>query len=386
MSRRSAIALLGALGLLGCGRHEPQLTRALLDASLEKGTQYLLTQQTRAGDFAYEYDFLRGKVRFGLSPTRQAGALWGLASLHRDRPTPETGHGVRRGLAFYEAHSRLTATGARYFVYPGMESGDTGAAALLTLAYLEFLRADPPATDRAQLKKTAHEFLAFLLSLRTPSGQFHLHFDHQAGRGFGEPSPYFDGEALLALTRAAKYHDQQHLVPLILESAETMHRIYIAQALKRDPDSPITKGFYQWSSMAFYEIHTAGWAADDRYARRTIDLAYWMIDVHETLQRSRNTGYAYEGLVSARELARLTGDHDACGKIAEVIDEGLGKLLTWQVGGPCPNWFLRRVTTPPQAVGGVMNGETDPVLRIDVTQHQMHAVQLARRFLFSVTN
>jgi hypothetical protein len=30
-----------------------------------------------------------------------------------------------------------------------------------------------------------------------------------------------------------------------------------------------------------------------------------------------------------------------------------------------------------------MNADDDPLLRIDVTQHQMHAVLLARRFVYT---
>ena len=39
-------------------------------------------------------------------------------------------------------------------------------------------------------------------------------------------------------------------------------------------------------------------------------------------------------------------------------------------------------TDDPKAIGGVMNSKSYPKLRIDVTQHQMHAVILARRFIY----
>ena len=141
------------------------------------------------------------------------------------------------------------------------------------------------------------------------------------------------------------------------------------RARKKEEDSPVTKGFYQWGSMAYYEMYTMGLQQD--LAEKVIEMAYWMIDTHETLRRTRNTAYAHEGMLSAYELAKLTGDEAAREKIGEVVHEGMAKLTSWQVGGPNENWYLRlNPTQDKYAVGGVMN------------KHQMHAVILAKKFLF----
>ena len=109
-----------------------------------------------------------------------------------------------------------------------------------------------------------------------------------------------------------------------------------------------------------------------------------MIDVHKTLERTRNTAYAYEGIIHAYELARVTGDKNHTEKFASVIDEGLYKLTSWQVGGPIQNEYLQNHTTSDTlAIGGIMNHKEEPPLRIDVTQHQMHAVILARRYVYT---
>jgi UDP-N-acetylmuramoyl-tripeptide--D-alanyl-D-alanine ligase len=171
--------------------------------------------------------------------------------------------------------------------------------------------------------------------------------------------------------------------PLLEESAEAMYQAYVVEALRQDPDSDLTKGFYQWGSMALLEMYDAGWDRHEEYAERCIELAHWMIDVHRTLERRRNTAYAMEGLICAWELARRTGDTASQRKIGAVIDEGLYKLTTWQFGSPVANDYLRGLTeAPPAAVGGVMSAADDPRLRIDTTQHQMHAVILARKFIY----
>ena len=135
--------------------------------------------------------------------------------------------------------------------------------------------------------------------------------------------------------------------------------------------------------MAFFEIATSGWPNTKRYGDYVIDLANWMIDVHKTLKRRRNTAYAYEGIIHAYQLAIQRNDTKHIEKFARVIETGLTKLTSWQVGSPLMNKFIRRrLTDNPLAIGGVQNHPRESPLRIDVVQHQMHAVILARRYVY----
>ena len=66
-------------------------------------------------------------------------------------------------------------------------------------------------------------------------------------------------------------------------------------------------------------------------------------------------------------------------KLGCVIEEGLSKLMSWQVGSPLANSVIAaRPTNDPRAIGGVQNHHREPGLRIDVTQHELHALLLAR--------
>ena len=108
-----------------------------------------------------------------------------------------------------------------------------------------------------------------------------------------------------------------------------------------------------------------------------------MIDVHKTLKKTRNTAYAYEGIVHAYQLAVQRNDTEHIKKFAHVIKTGLTKLTSWQVGSPLMNDFIRsQPTDDPLAIGGVQNHSRESPLRIDVAQHQMHAVILARRYVY----
>ena len=58
---------------------------------------------------------------------------------------------------------------------------------------------------------------------------------------------------------------------------------------------------------------------------------------------------------------------------------------SWQVGGPLAqtNKFLKKHPTKEKiAIGGIMNAKNKAPLRIDTTQHQMHALMMALESLF----
>ena len=169
----------------------------------------------------------------------------------------------------------------------------------------------------------------------------------------------------------------------MIESASAGRQRYAVEALRRDPDSDLTKGWYQWGSMALYELATSGWPDTEEYGDTVLDLADWMIDVHHTLRRMRNTAYAHEGIAHAYALAERRGDTEHVEKFRCTIERGLEKLTSWQIGSPIAIPYVRRAPADdPRALGGVQNHAAEALLRIDVVQHQMHAAVLARRWVF----
>ena len=377
--------------LLSCDFERPKpLTRAILDRSLELGTQFMLNHQNPEGNFTYIYDWVKKTYDPGDNQVRQAGAMWGLATIYDDAPNPEVGAAVEKAMDFFARNSKLTRDGHRYVTYPGENIGRIGTVALCALSHIDYLRA---AESQISEEKFQHyrqllkEYLGFLIRTRIQTGPttglWHQKYSIAGGHPYGKPSPYFDGESLLALIKAAKYMGREDLQSIIIASADAGYHHNIQQALEADPDSSITKGYYQWSSMIFFEIATSGWPNTEKYGDYVIDLANWMIDVHKTLKKTRNTAYAYEGIIHAYQLALQRNDTEHIEKFARVIEKGLTKLTSWQVGIPLMNRFIRsHLTDNPLAIGGVQNHRRESPLRIDVAQHQMHAVILARRYMY----
>lgn len=364
------------------GRCQHELTRPLLSRSLELGAKYLVAHQKPEGNFDYEYDWRDQSLSGDDNETRQAGALWGLALLYQTLKTPELAAATERGLTFFDRNSR--ASGAeRCTSYLNADTGQTGTVALVALAYIEYLRASPdlPAEKRQGYEQRLDQYLQMLLDSVHPTGLWYSAYAVKGCKARGEPSPYSDGEALLALTKAAKYLGRTQYIGPVMLSAAAGRRLNIQEARAADADSDTTKGYYQWSSMAFYEIATSDFPHAEEYANVVIELADWMIDEHKVLTRLRNTGYAFEGITHAYALAKRQNDAAHVAKFGCAIDIGLEHLMSWQVGGPLPNRYTASANDP-RALGGVQNAAFDSPLRIDVVQHQMHATALALEHVY----
>ena len=349
-----------------CGR---RLTREKLDEAIALGTSFLLHNQLPEGNFAYLYDWRARRDIEGDSPVRQAGALWALACLHAHDPSPELRAALDRGLGYFEAHTDLRNDGA-FVRYPGFATGRLGTVCLLALAYLDRRRVVKDTATDQRLR----QLVTFIRRARRVGGGFHSGYT-ASGRPHGRRSSYFDGEALLVLVRAAEELEPS-LGPLSLDEADRGWHRHVVEALHDDPDSDDTKGYYQWCSMALARLALE----HPRMGDRLIQLAVWMVDVHHTLRRRRNTGYAYEGLVMAHAAAKRRGDAPMMRKLGCVIEAGLDKLMSWQVGFSGANAHIAAAgeLDDMRALGGVQNHAHEAGLRIDVTQHQMHALLLAR--------
>jgi D-alanine-D-alanine ligase-like ATP-grasp enzyme len=346
-----------------CG---PRLTRAELDVGIDLGGRYLLAAQGPDGDFVYEVDWRTGEESSDNNAVRQAGATWGMALLYRETRDPAHRVALDRSLARWDVNA-LTGGGARRL----------GVVALVGLSLLERLAGPEGLKDPAEVRASLDAVCAFVEDTRLPGGGFSGRFDPQTGARSDSADPYSSGEALLLLARCGLELGDPERIARVLGWADEDYDKFVAVPLTAEADPDITKGYYQWGSMSWFELASRG-HAHETWGRRLVEQALWMIDVHRTLTRRRNTGYAYEGIIPAWEWARRTGDDATARKLACVIHQGLRKLCSWQLGHPLAAAALRRA--PTQFRGAVQNHAVETALRIDVTQHQVHALMYARQF------
>lgn len=383
--------------VLGTGSKRPALphdcsvrvTRDELERSIELGTKYMLAHQKPAGNFDYEYDWKQKTYTNDDSSPRQAGALWGLSLLHAyygAKSPPELREAVKRGIKYFDDRSKTNAKGWRYPIYkgdgdkPDGDNGGFGMAALVTLGIIDYVRTLPAGEEKRALTARANEYLAFIAGSLQDDGLWPGDYKYETGEAATPHSPYSDGECLLALVTAMKYLGRDDLKPVIEKAAAEGHKVNVDEALAKVRDSATTKGYYQWSSMSYYELATSPMgAAPAPYGNWLMALADWIIDVHQVGDKPKNTAYAYEGIVSAYAWAKSVKDprHE---KYFCTIHRGLAGLMSWQVGHPRAADLGK--TDDPKAIGGVQNHAVEAPLRIDVVQHQMHSTMMTVERLF----
>ncbi|ORB22145.1 ATP-grasp fold amidoligase family protein [Mycolicibacterium monacense] len=373
MQSRETAASSGGVGVGSCGSG---LGRGDIDAGIALGGRYLLAAQRAGGDFLYEVDWVSGAESPDDSAVCQAGATWGMALLYRETGDLAYRAALDRSLARWLAEARV-GEGRQWLGQGGARSGRLGSVALVGLALLECLSGPTGSADPTVAREALGALCAFVEDARLPGGGFRGAFDPESGVHSGSADPYSSGEALLLLARTGLELGVPDRVTRVLGWAEEDYDMFVAKPLAAEPDPALTKGYFQWSAMSWFALADAGFAPEV-WGRRLVEQALWMVDVHRTLTRTRNTGYAYEGIVPAWEWARRTGDDDTARRLACVIHQGLRKLCSWQLGHPLAPATLR--AAPERFHGAVQNHRSEPALRIDVTQHQLHALILARRY------
>lgn len=377
--------LLGLLLALPAAADNPkvELDRELIDHSLTVGKQFLLAQQRPEGNFNDNYDWLADSYDGDTNQVRQMISLWGLALLYQDAPGAELAAALERGITFLIRHSPRAENGARYVIYPEASFGYTGSVALAALTLIDTLRAlDPAADGYADNKQLLDSYIGALAELYRYGVWFkgyHIK-DHSPD---GTDLAYHSGAALLALVKAAKYLGYRQLWPAVQEAADVGRRRYIDQALAADPRSQVSNHYFVWAMSAYFELAESGREDAGLWSQRALELADWMIDGYRVLEHGGNNAPSYQGIVYAYELARRAGDGARAEKYRRAALAGLQRLSRWQVGSRLQNHFIRsKAPHSPLALGGVQMAPRQPMLRVDVTQRQLHALLVARRYLF----
>jgi len=374
-----------------------------LKLGLRLGSQFLVQSQRTAGNFRYEYDWLKQTETDEDNPVRQAGTLWGLSLLHVDDPKSGLMPTIRKGLHYFGKHSVEFPGGIRLMRYPGQEPQKLGSVGLLALAHIEVLRrpeALESPEEKQRLEAHLQGYLNAILAARTSKHNFHKSYSGVTGKAFSSSSPYYDGECLLALVKAAKYLGHDHLWSHIKASAEAGWRKNVLRGLdilqgdlpegefslidKKAQDKAMMrlKGYYQWSTMAWFEMMGTKDPEFAQYGQRTMRYSDWMAD--RVSGRDANTGYAFEGLIPAFVTAVQEGNQKLVKKLACTIRTGIENLHSMQVGHTKASRLVERDTEKgkdKRALGGAQGSHSSPALRIDTTQHQLHALLMASRLM-----
>ena len=381
--------------LMDAWQHEiqtPPLTREILMQSLEAARAYYLNQQKTDGNFKYLLDLSDGKTSDDDNQVRQAGAIWGLACLNRDFFNEPTRRALLLGFDFFIQNIKTLPTGETVIVYPGEKNLNSGTVALFCLALTDFLAGQDKYLDqntKDKYRRILFTHLQFLRTMELDDGSWSRAYELSSGIRKSVPSSYYDGEALLAYCKAARLYNRKDLIRRINFALPRLIHRYTVQTWQPDGDQDLTKGFYQWGSMAFAEYVEAGWEPHAKLAAdAAMALAWWQIDENQLEAKKANVAYAVEGLAATWRIARMTKREAEEKRLKSVIDNIMGKLILCQYKGPFMQYnpyLMGLKNVVPEAYGGITAALNSPFVRIDNVQHQVHATLLMLEYLYPET-
>ena len=376
--------------LMDAWQHEiqtPPLTREILMQSLEAARAYYLNQQKTDGNFKYLLDLSDGKTSDDDNQVRQAGAIWGLSCLNRDFFNEPTRRALFLGFDF-----KTLPTGETVIVYPGEKNLNSGTVALFCLALTDFLAGQDKYLDqntKDKYRRILFTHLQFLRTMELDDGSWSRAYELSSGIRKPVPSSYYDGEALLAYCKAARLYNRKDLIRRINFALPRLIHRYTVQTWQPDGDQDLTKGFYQWGSMAFAEYVEAGWEPHAKLAAdAAMALAWWQINENQLEAKKANVAYAVEGLAATWRIARMTKREAEEKRLKSVIDNIMGKLILCQYKGPFMQYnpyLMSLKNVVPEAYGGITAAQNSPFVRIDNVQHQVHATLLMLEYLYPET-
>lgn len=381
--------------LMDAWQHEiqtPPLTREILMQSLEAARAYYLNQQKTDGNFKYLLDLSDGKTSDDDNQVRQAGAIWGLSCLNRDFFNEPTRRALLLGFDFFIRNIKTLPTGETVIVYPGEKNLNSGTVALFCLALTDFLAGQDKYLDqntKDKYRRILFTHLQFLRTMELDDGSWSRAYELSSGIRKPVPSSYYDGEALLAYCKAARLYNRKDLIRRINFALPRLIHRYTVQTWQPDGDQDLTKGFYQWGSMAFAEYVEAGWEPHAKLAAdAAMALAWWQIDENQLEAKKANVAYAVEGLAATWRIARMTKREAEEKRLKSVIDNIMGKLILCQYKGPFMQYnpyLMSLKNVVPEAYGGITAAPNSPFVRIDNVQHQVHATLLMLEYLYPET-
>lgn len=363
-------AVVGYLERMVTVDYEPLSQSEMRDVILD-GTDWMVSVKQDDGGFGYEYLPYEGMYSGENAMVRQSGTFFALAEVYRaqSEKDPAVAEALEGSIRYFRDHTQESIPSDGDFVCIYNAEFDTecrlGASALTLLGLLSYAEADPEAA--AEHEDLIEAYKDYLLAAKFDGAGFSNRY--QPSTSFAsEESPFFNGEAMLAL---AKYYDYSKDEDIAVVFADTFK--YLKDAPKESP-------LYLWMMAALKEAKVH-WDNPEH-------IAYAEAFTDEQIARSRRnraTEHNYcapaEGLTSA--YAVLEGEV-AAGKLASLkteIDHWLSKTTNLQLSSEQPYRFtitdgeamFMKQVDPEIAHGGFLTGEDTPYQRIDFTQHCVSA-------------
>lgn len=351
---------------------EPEpLTKEEMKEIIVASADWIVSSQQADKGFGYEYLPYEGSYTDDNAMVRQAGTFYALAEYYRSTGAnnPQVQTALETSIAYFRDHTETVADSDGKFACVQNSQFDTecrlGSSALALLGLLSYAAANPTAGDsHADLIESYKEYL---LAAKFEGAGFSNVYRLRTGLANSE-SPFFNGEAMLALVRYYQYQSEEAVKDAFADT--------FAYLTTEEKESAL----YLWIMAALKDAKTV-WPNDDYQAYAEDFTAEQVIRSQSNHTIRHNYCAPIEGMVSAQSIVVNGTDNQLASLLEHEIDFWLAKTARLQlhedqlyrlVMTEEGLQFIRQ-TKPTISHGGFLTGETELKQRIDFTQHCLSA-------------
>ena len=353
--------------------NRPALSSGELREVIADSTDWLRAAQEKNGHFRYEYMPFLDRYVSDDNMVRQAGSLFVLGEILKADANDKLklSGTIEKSLAYFENNSLSLSFNDRNFRCVQTKKGECGlgASSLAVVGAIDLVSANPQLSER--YSALIKDYIEYILASRNPSAGFRNTIFSDDSKDDTSESSFSNGEAFLAL---AKYYEMTKN-PEIKQLLDEVY-IYFENLYGENFDN----NFYLWGMAAVKLLNQI--EPSDKYfdfVKSYTDNRIRPVKRKRNLTRNR---CAYiEGVTSAYSVLEGKLSEREKENYLEEINTWLSKSAELQVkdDDKLQLQYNNRetekleITNSARAAGGFLTDFSEPVQRIDFTQHCVSA-------------
>ena len=331
---------------------------------IKDSAEWFIAAQEDSGHFGYEYLPYKDIYREDDNMVRQGGTLYALSEIYKHQSTkdPRVAQTIEQAISYFESISDARDQDTEAFVCiknsRSSTSCDLGSTALALIGVLNYVAAEP--TKETVYAEIINTYATYIQTAKFENRGFSNKYSIISGFSENE-SPFYNGEAMLALVRYYQYKEDPETKTILRDS-------FTYLASKEEYETPL----YLWIMAALKDMQKL-WP-DDAYVRYARDFTTWRLD---QLQYKHNYCAPVEGLASAYSILEGHETDSYLHRLTTELQFWLHKTTRLQIGDSDiyrvlkddKGLSMQKMPNLALAKGGFLTGEDELTQRIDFTQH-----------------
>jgi hypothetical protein len=346
-----------------------------LRAAIDAAGAFMVRSMTETGRLDYSYRLDLDEVPREYNVVRHAGALWAMLDYYRDTKDPDCMAAIERGMRYLLAQVRPTKIAGQDVL--GVVEGDEvslGGNALSALALAHYIDTTGNKEHLPILKELGHG----LRAAQSSTGRFVVQRHRfSTGAVFAEDSPYYPGEAALAMLRIDDVAKDDALVDAAAKAARYLITVRDANKI---PDELDHDHWLLYTLPALHDKRPEKMFVDHaaKIARAIVDAQHkpgtmkvppdavgsWMD------ARSTPAAVRAEGLLATVRLMRKVGMKDEAEAFLASAKGSIAFQLRTQIWPEQAMHFRN----PRRSLGGFREDLSGVYVRIDYVQHSLSSL------------